>query len=108
VRLAYRRFLSTARATGWGRGSSETAHELEARVSADLTPDPADALSELTFLYQDVRYGAAEPAQPARAAAVAQSEMVRAALEDMVSQADPAGPGASGAVNQKTGLRSSR
>jgi hypothetical protein len=93
VRLAYRRFLSTARATGWGRMSSETARELEARVSVELTPDPADALRALTFLYHDVRYGAAEPAQPARAAAVAQSDTVRAALEEMVSEADPPGPG---------------
>ena len=108
VRLAYRRFLSTARATGWGRRSSETARELGDRVSADLTPDPADALRALTFLYHDVRYGAAEAAQSAHDAAMAQSDTVRAALEDLVSQADPAGPGASGAATPRTGLRSSR
>ncbi len=59
--------------------------ELEARVSAEVTPDPAGALRELTFLYHDVRYGAAAPGQPAHAAASAQSDTVRAALEEMAS-----------------------
>ena len=69
VRQAYRGLLVTARATGRGRMTSETAHELESRLSAELTPAPADALRELTFLYHDVRYGAAHPAESAHVAA---------------------------------------
>lgn len=91
VRRAYRRFLSTARASGRGRGASETAHELETRLSAELTPDPAGALRELTSLYQGVRYGAAEPGEPAHTAATAQSDTVRAALEEMAAEANQVG-----------------
>jgi hypothetical protein len=87
VRQAYRRFLSTARAAGRGRMTSETAHELETRLSAELRPVPADALRELTFLYHDVRYGPAQAGHPAPAhpAAAAQSDTVRAALEEMAA-----------------------
>jgi hypothetical protein len=88
VRRAYRGLLVTARATGRGRMRSETAHELETRLSAELTPAPADALRDLTFLYQDVRYGAADPAESAHVAAAVHSNTVQAALEEMASEAN--------------------
>ncbi len=91
VRQAYRGLLVTARAIGRGRMTSETAHELESRLSAELTPAPADALRELTFLYHDVRYGAAHPAESAHVAAVVQSNTVQAALEEMADEANRAG-----------------
>ncbi len=90
VRQAYRGLLFTARATGRGRMTAETAHELETRLSAELTPAPADALRELTFVYHDVRYGTAEPAEPVHMAAVVQSDAVRAALEEMAGEANRA------------------
>jgi hypothetical protein len=70
--------------------TSETAHELETRLSAELTPVPAGALRELTFVYQDVRYGAAASGEAAQMAAAAQSTPVRAALEEMAGEASPA------------------
>ncbi len=93
VRLAYRRFLSTARTVGRGRARSETARELEARLRADLAPAPADALKELTYLYDDVRYGAVRTDAATNLLARNQSTAVCAALAELSvgTAADPKG-----------------
>jgi hypothetical protein len=92
VRQSYRQLLVTARATGRGRRISETAHELEGRLSVELTPAPVDALRGLTFLYDGVRYGARPASESADTAAAVQSDTVRAALQEMASEAAQPGP----------------
>ena len=92
VRQSYRQLLVTARATGRGRRTSETARELEGRLSVELTPAPADALRGLTFLYDGVRYGASPASELANTAAAGQSDTVRAALEVMANEAAHPGP----------------
>ena len=83
VRLAYRRFLATARTVGRGRARSETAREFEARLVAELGPVSAGALKELTYLYDDVRYGAGPTDAAANLAAQDRSSTVCAALAEL-------------------------
>ena len=83
VRLAYRRFLATARTVGRGRARSETAREFEARLVAELGPVSADALKELTYLYDDVRYGTGRTDAATNLAAQDQSSTVCAALAEL-------------------------
>ncbi len=96
VRDAYRRVLLTARAVGRGRGPAETPRELEVRLSPDLGAGPARALRELTWRYDDVRYGAAEADETAGAAARRGSDTVAMALTALAAGTDQPGPGPEG------------
>jgi hypothetical protein len=91
VRQAYRGVLVAARTSGRPRHTSETARELDIRLSTDLATDTAEALAGLTDIYDAVRYGALQPDAAMNQVATAQAEMVRTALPPLLDR--PTGTG---------------
>lgn len=86
VRLAYRATEHAARAAGLGRRNTETPAEWAARLRLSL---PAgEALSELTALYESVRYGRGSDAACAERAEAA-SDAVQNDLKQRESRTDP-------------------
>jgi hypothetical protein len=58
VRQQYRRFLVATNSIGVGRQASETTHDFEQRLGAEVLPPPETvALGRLTRLYDRSRYG---------------------------------------------------
>jgi hypothetical protein len=81
VRQAYRRMLKAARSSGQGRAANETPLELQRRLGAGPAAGAADALAELTDLYDGVRYGEHESAERDLGRAVAHASAVSTALK---------------------------
>jgi hypothetical protein len=82
VRLAYRRFLTAARTSGWPRSASESTRELERRLAAGPAAGEAGSLAELTAMYDAVRYGDRPSGEQESAVALARADAVSTALAE--------------------------
>lgn len=67
VRFLFGLFLERGASRGRGRGNVETAGEYQLRLAHDLPPAGAEAVSDLTGVYERVRYGQ-EPIDTLKAA----------------------------------------
>ena len=92
VRHAYRRMLAAARAAGHARAATETTRELEARLSAGPAAAAAVSLSDLTFLYDTVRYQERDAGEPARRDATLQADTVSTELRRVRVNQPPGAP----------------
>jgi uncharacterized protein (DUF58 family) len=80
IRDAYRRVLTTARASGNPRAVTETTGELRHRLTDGLAAPAAGALAQLTALYDAARYGGLDGDETTRRQATAQADTVNSAI----------------------------